>query len=68
MVGMEPHVGAALHRPEQVLWLLEQVDSPALTIHFDISHFNVQGMPMEEIVAQLAPRSLHTHVKDERGI
>jgi sugar phosphate isomerase/epimerase len=67
VVGMEPHVGAALHRPDQVVWLLDQVDSPALTIHFDISHFNVQGMPMEETVPPLAPRSLHTHVKDERG-
>ena len=68
VVGMEPHVGAALHRPDQVLWLLDQVDSPALTVHFDISHFNVQGMAMEETVAQLAPRSRHTHVKDERGL
>ena len=57
MVGMEPHVGAALHRPEQALWLLEQVDSPGLTIHFDISHFNVQGMAMEPVIAQLAPHS-----------
>jgi inosose dehydratase len=68
IVGMEPHVGAALHHPDQVLWLMDQVASPALTIHFDISHFNVQGMDMEAVVAQLAPRSLHTHVKDERGI
>ncbi len=68
MIGAEPHVGAALRRPEEALWLLEQVDSPALTIHFDISHFNVQGMDMEPVVAQLAPHSLHTHVKDERGI
>jgi sugar phosphate isomerase/epimerase len=68
MVGMEPHVGAALHRPDQALWLLEQVSSPALTIHFDISHFNVQGMAMEPVIEQLAPRSAHTHVKDERGI
>ena len=67
VVGMEPHVGAALHRPEHVLWLLEQIASPALTIHFDISHFNVQGLPMETTITQLAPRSLHTHVKDERG-
>ena len=67
VVGMEPHVGAALHRPDQVLWLLDEVNSPALTIHFDISHFNVQGLPMEETVPLLAPRSLHTHVKDERG-
>jgi sugar phosphate isomerase/epimerase len=67
-VGIEPHVGAALHRPEQALWLIDQVRSPALTIHFDISHFNVQGMDMEAVVAQLAPHSAHTHVKDERGI
>ncbi len=68
VVSMEPHVGTALHRPEQALWLLAQVASPALTIHFDISHFNVQGLPMEQVIAQLAPHSAHTHVKDERGI
>lgn len=68
MIGIEPHVGAALHRPEDVIWLVEQIASPGLTIHFDISHFNVQGIPMEESVALLAPVSLHTHVKDERGI
>ena len=39
-----------------------------LTIHFDISHFNVQGLDMDTVIAQLAPHSAHTHVKDERGI
>lgn len=68
IVGVEPHVSTALHAPDQVLWLLDEVDSPALGIHFDISHFNVQGMDMEEVVAKLAPRSVHTHVKDERGV
>ena len=68
VVGMEPHVSTALHSPEQAVWLLDQIGSPALTIHFDISHFNVQGMAMEPVIAQLAPRSRHTHVKDERGI
>ena len=68
MIGIEPHVGAALHRPEDVVWLVDQIGSPGLTIHFDISHFNVQGIPMEESIAMLAPVSLHTHVKDERGI
>ncbi len=68
IVGMEPHVGAAMHHPEQVLWLLKQVNSPALGIHFDISHFNVQGMDMETVIAQLAACSTHTHVKDERGL
>jgi inosose dehydratase len=68
IVGMEPHVGSALHAPDQVLWLLEQINSPGLRVHFDISHFNVQGMDMEEVIAQIAPHSVHTHVKDERGV
>jgi sugar phosphate isomerase/epimerase len=68
VVNMEPHVSTALHSPKQAIWLLDQISSPALTIHFDISHFNVQGMAMEPVIAQLAPRSRHTHVKDERGI
>lgn len=68
VVSVEPHVGSALHTPKQALWLLEQVGSPALAIHFDVSHFNVQGLDMDTVVAQLAPHSLHTHVKDERGV
>lgn len=68
IVGMEPHVGAALHLPDQVLWLLAQVNSPGLRVHFDISHFNVQGLDMEEVIAQIAPHSVHTHIKDERGV
>ena len=68
VVTMEPHVSTALHTPEQVLWLLDQIASPGLSIHFDISHFNVQGMDMDAVVATLAPRSSHTHVKDERGV
>jgi len=68
VVGVEPHVGAAIHRPDQVLWLLDQIRSDALTVHFDISHFNVQGMDMDETIATLAPHSAHTHVKDERGL
>lgn len=68
IVGAEPHVGQALHTPEQALWLVQQVNSPAFTIHFDVSHFNVQGMDMDRGIEQLAPISRHTHVKDERGI
>jgi sugar phosphate isomerase/epimerase len=68
IASMEPHVGGALYLPEQALWLIEQVNSPAFSIHFDISHFNVLGLPMQPVIAALAPHSKHTHVKDERGI
>lgn len=68
IVGAEPHVSNALHTPEQAIWLVTQVNSPALGLHFDISHFNVQGLDMDATVAQLVPYTVHTHVKDERGI
>ncbi|MEZ4532335.1 MAG: sugar phosphate isomerase/epimerase [Thermomicrobiales bacterium] len=67
MVGMEPHVAHALCMPDDAVWLIEQVGSPGATIHFDISHFNVQGIPMVESVVKLTPVSRHTHIKDERG-
>ena len=67
LIGMEPHIGAALHLPEQALWLIDQIGSPALRVHLDISHFNIRGLDMEETIAKLAPHAAHTHVKDERG-
>lgn len=67
-IAMEPHVGAVIDTPEKVLQLLELVDSPYLKVNFDISHFNIQGLAIEETVAALAPHTVHTHVKDERGL
>lgn len=67
-LAVEPHVNTALDRPERVVWLIEQVNSPFARVNFDISHFNVIGLPIEETVPVLAPLAAHTHVKDERGI
>jgi len=66
-IAMEPHVGAIIDTPAKVLELLEIVNSPYLKVNFDISHFDIIGMPTEETVAVLAPVSIHTHVKDQRG-
>jgi sugar phosphate isomerase/epimerase len=66
-IAIEPHVMNALDTPDRVLWLLDQVGRPNLKLTLDISHFNVQGIPIEESVAKLAPHSVFTHVKDERG-
>ncbi|HEX8959685.1 MAG TPA: sugar phosphate isomerase/epimerase [Solirubrobacterales bacterium] len=67
-VAIEPHVHEALETPDRVLWLIEQVARPNLKLTFDISHFNVIGLPIEETVPKLAPHSAFTHVKDERGV
>ncbi|MCG9128033.1 sugar phosphate isomerase/epimerase [Candidatus Poribacteria bacterium] len=67
-IAMEPHIGAIIDTPEKVLELLELVNSPFLKVNFDISHFDIVGIPTEETVSALAPVSIHTHVKDQRGI
>ena len=68
IIAMEPHVSLALNTPDKVLWLLEEVGSPHLKINFDISHFDVVGMSIQDTVPLLAPHSVHTHVKDQKGL
>ncbi|MFA6107547.1 MAG: sugar phosphate isomerase/epimerase family protein, partial [Candidatus Latescibacterota bacterium] len=67
-VALEPHVGSALDLPDKAVWLIERVSSPYLKLNFDVSHFEVLGIPTEESVAALAPHAAHTHVKDQRGL
>ncbi len=67
IIAMEPHVFMTLDTPDKVLWLLEKIGSPHFKINFDISHFDVLGMSIEETVPLLAPHSAHTHVKDQKG-
>ena len=66
-LAMEPHIGCCLCDVERTLWLLEQINSPFLKLNYDISHFDVAGIPTAESVAALAPHTIHTHVKDQRG-
>ncbi|MFO7168582.1 MAG: sugar phosphate isomerase/epimerase [Chloroflexota bacterium] len=68
VIAAEPHVADMLDSIDRVLELLRAVDSPFLKLNFDISHFNVQGVPYQESVAALAPHTVHTHVKSERGL
>jgi sugar phosphate isomerase/epimerase len=65
---LEPHVSTAVRRPEQALWVIAQVGSPALRISLDISHFEVQGFAARDVVAALAPIAGAVEVKDERGL
>jgi len=68
VIAIEPHVGSMLDTPARVLELLDAIDSPYLKLNFDISHFNVMGIPIAESVGALAAHTVHTHVKDERGV
>jgi sugar phosphate isomerase/epimerase len=67
ILAMEPHVHGLVDTPKRMLVILEQIDSPYLKVNFDISHFDILGMTIEESVAALVEHSVHTHVKDQRG-
>ena len=66
-LAIEPHVGSIIDTPDRMLEVINRVDSAAVGVNFDISHFNVMGIDIEESVSAMAPHACHTHVKDERG-
>lgn len=68
VIAIEPHVANVLDSIPRVQQLLNAIPSPFLKLNYDISHFNVQGVPIAESVAALAPYTVHTHIKDERGV
>ena len=59
-VGFEPHIGSIASTPELALSLLEAV--PGLGVTLDLSHFDVQAIPVERALA-LAPHARHVHVR-----
>lgn len=67
-IALKAHVGSAVNSPERLLWLLEQVKSPALHVAYDYSHFELQGIDMEESMKLLLPRTRFIHVKDSQGM
>lgn len=66
-IAIKAHVGSAVNSPERLLWLLEQVKSPAIQVTYDYSHFELQGIGMEESMKLLLPRTKFIHVKDSTG-
>ncbi|MBX2999694.1 MAG: sugar phosphate isomerase/epimerase [Caldilineaceae bacterium] len=67
VLAIEHHVGSILNTPQTTVELIERVARENVKVNFDISHFNVIGVPIEESVRLLTPITVHTHVKDETG-
>jgi len=64
VVAIKAHVSNAVQRPEQLLGLLEKVASPWLQAAYDYSHFELQGLAIQETMTALVPKSAFIHVKD----
>lgn len=66
-IAIKAHVSSAVNSPERLLWLLDKAKSPAIQIAYDYSHFEVQGIDMEESLKLLLPYTQFIHVKDSQG-
>lgn len=64
VIAIKPHAFGALHRPDDCLWLLNQVQSPWIKAVFDYSHYERQGLPLKECVETLIGESVFVHIKD----
>lgn len=66
-LALEPHVGGALSKPNEALWLIEEIGMDNVGLNLDYSHFQAVGMSVVDAVPQLVPYTLHTHVKGVKG-
>ena len=67
VIAIKAHVGNALHKPADAIWLLEQVGSKSLRLVFDQSHFGLQKISLESSLDTLLPQTVFIHVKDAEG-
>lgn len=66
-IAIKAHVMSAVNSPDRLLWLLDQVKSPAIKVAYDYSHFELQRISMEESMQALLPHTKFIHVKDTVG-
>lgn len=67
VIAIKAHVNSAVNSPERLLWLHDQVRSPAIQLAYDYSHFELQGIDMEQSLKMLLPRTKFIHLKDTEG-
>ena len=68
LLAIKPHVGGTVHLPDAGKQIVDAVGSPHLRLVYDFSHYQVQGLPLDATLTQLADRSVFIHVKDGRRI
>jgi inosose dehydratase len=66
VICVEPHVAAALDTVDRAEWLVKKVASPAVRLDFDVSHFEVVGVPTDQSVARLVPLAGAAEIKDQQ--
>ncbi|HEY2593902.1 MAG TPA: sugar phosphate isomerase/epimerase [Chloroflexota bacterium] len=65
-ISLEPHVGTMIDSVERAEWVIRAVDHSALGLDFDVSHFEVVGVPTAQSVSRLAPLATAVEIKNQR--
>jgi sugar phosphate isomerase/epimerase len=66
VICIEPHVGGAVDTLDRAEWLVRKIDNPSLRLDFDVSHFEVVGVPIDESITRLAPLAGAAEIKDQQ--
>ena len=64
--GLEVHANTAVSTPDRVDEVLGHFGSPFLRLDYDGSHFEVQRIPMDEVIPRVLPWTVTVDVKDQR--
>lgn len=67
VITIKAHVAGALHLPQDAAELVQTINSPALQLAFDQSHFQLRDVPMADAWKAMSERTRFIHVKDGRG-
>ena len=67
IIAMKAHALGCVSRPYQLVDLIEQIPSPALRVCFDMSHYETQGLTLEQALYPLIPLAAHTEIKASIG-
>ncbi len=67
VIAMKAHALGCVSRPHHLVYLFEQIGSPAFRFCFDMSHYEVQGLSIEQAMYPLLPLSAHSEVKASVG-
>ena len=64
IVCLKPHRFGAVNRPEDAVWLADQIKSPWLKLAYDYSHFIHRDIDFEGSLKTMIPHTRFIHVKD----
>ena len=62
-----PHLYSIMHRPEQVLWVVERLESANVGVLVDTSHWGITRYDLRAYFGALGRRLWHIHLRDSRG-